>query len=170
MENERKVELVKEFYELDITHDVSNFENVDCTIYNESSADGYDLFVITNDTKRVSICEDVYYYDHDLALRFNEHIRWGDKTFYIEKYLFRFIGFSEPIMPLAESVASAARSAAFEHPRFHPLKKEQMAKMKIELSVHTNHEEIKVKHPSEYFKNVKMGYFHIVILVHVLLQ
>ena len=88
MDDERKVELVKEFYDLDISHDVNDFENVDCTIYNESSADGYDLFVITNDTKRVSICEDVYYYDHDLALRFNEHIRWGDKTFYIEKYLY----------------------------------------------------------------------------------
>ena len=88
MDDERKVELVKEFYDLDISHDVNDFENVDCTIYNESSADGYDLFVITNDTKRVSICEDVYYYDHDLALRFNEHIRWGDKTFYIERYLY----------------------------------------------------------------------------------
>ena len=88
MENERKAELVKEFYELDISHDVNDFDNVDCTVYNESSADGYDLFVITNDTKRVSICEDVYYYDHDLALRFNEHVRWGDKTFYIEKYLY----------------------------------------------------------------------------------
>ncbi len=88
MKDERKVELVKEFYELDITHDVSNFENVDCTIYNESSADGYDLFVITNDTKRVSICEDVYYYDHDLALRFNEQVRWGDKTFYICEYVY----------------------------------------------------------------------------------
>lgn len=88
MENERKAELVKEFYELDISHDVNDFDNVDCTVYNESSADGYDLFVITNDTKRVSICEDVYYYDHDLALRFNEHVRWGDKTFYIEEYLY----------------------------------------------------------------------------------
>lgn len=88
MDDERKVELVKEFYDLDISHDVNDFENVDCTVYNESSADGYDLFVITNDTKRVSICEDVYYYDHDLALRFNEHVRWGDKTFYIEKYLY----------------------------------------------------------------------------------
>ncbi len=88
MENERKAELVKEFYELDISHDVNDFDNVDCTVYNESSADGYDLFVITNDTKRVSICEDVYYYEHDLALRFNEHVRWGDKTFYIEEYLY----------------------------------------------------------------------------------
>ena len=88
MDDERKVELVKEFWDLDISHDVNDFDNVDCTVYNESSADGYDLFVITNDTKRVSICEDVYYYDHDLALRFNEHIRWGDRTFYIERYIY----------------------------------------------------------------------------------
>jgi len=88
MDDERKVELVKEFWDLDISHDVNDFDNVDCTVYNESSADGYDLFVITNDTKHVSICEDVYYYDHDLALRFNEHIRWGDRTFYIERYIY----------------------------------------------------------------------------------
>ncbi len=88
MDDERKVEIVKEFYDLDISHDGNDFDNVDCTVYNECSADGYDLFVITNDTKHVSICEDVYYYDHDLAERFNEHIRWGDRTFYIERYLY----------------------------------------------------------------------------------
>ena len=88
IDDERKVELVKEFYDLDISHDVNDFDNVDCTVYNESSADGYDLFVITNNTKHVSICEDVYYYDHDLTERFNEHIRWGDRTFYIERYLY----------------------------------------------------------------------------------
>ena len=88
MDEERKVELVKEFYDLDISHDINDFDNVDCTVYNESSADGYDLFVITNNPKHVSVCEDVYYYDHDLTERFNEHIRWGDRTFYIERYLY----------------------------------------------------------------------------------
>ena len=97
MDDERKVELVKEFYDLDISHDVMNFENVDCTIYNESSADGYDLFVITNNPKHVSICEDVYYYDHDLAERFNEHVRWGDRTFYIEEWLYNDCYFEDYI-------------------------------------------------------------------------
>ena len=83
MDDERRVELVKEFYDLDITHDVNDFENVDCNVYNESSADGYDLYVITNNTKHVAICEDVFYYDHDLTERFNDHVRWGDRTFYI---------------------------------------------------------------------------------------
>lgn len=97
MDDERKVELVKEFYDLDISHDVMNFENVDCTIYNESSADGYDLFVITNNPKHVSICEDVFYYDHDLTERFNEHVRWGDRTFYIEEWLYNDCYFEDYI-------------------------------------------------------------------------
>jgi len=97
MDDERKVELVKEFYDLDISHDVMNFENVDCTIYNESSADGYDLFVITNNPKHVNICEDVYYYDHDLTERFNEHVRWGDRTFYIEEWLYNDCYFEDYI-------------------------------------------------------------------------
>ena len=97
MDDERKVELVKEFYDLDISHDVMNFENVDCTIYNESSADGYDLFIITNNPSHVSICEDVYYYDHDLAERFNEHVRWGDRTFYIEEWLYNDCYFEDYI-------------------------------------------------------------------------
>jgi hypothetical protein len=97
MDDERKVELVKEFYDLDISHDVMNFDNVDCTIYNESSADGYDLFVITNNPSHVSICEDVYYYDHDLAERFNEHVRWGDRTFYIEEWLYNDCYFEDYI-------------------------------------------------------------------------
>ena len=88
MDDERRVELVKEFYDLDITHDISDFENVDCNIYNESTSDGYDVYVITNNTKYISICEDVFYYDHDLTERFNDHIRWGDRTFYIEEYLY----------------------------------------------------------------------------------
>ena len=88
MEDERKLELVKEFYDLDISHDINDFDNVDCNIYTESTADSYDVFVITNDTKHVSICEDVYYYDHGLTERFNEHIRWGDRTFYIESYVY----------------------------------------------------------------------------------
>ena len=97
MDDERRVELVKEFYDLDISHDVMNFENVDCTIYNESSADGYDLFVITNNPRHVNVCEDVFYYDHDLCERFNEHVRWGDKTFYIEGYLYDDCYFEEHI-------------------------------------------------------------------------
>ena len=79
----RMVELVKNHLGLSISHDISDFENVDCMIYNESSADGYDLWVVTNDPRQVHVCENVYYYDHDIANAFKEQIRYGDQTFYI---------------------------------------------------------------------------------------
>ena len=74
MDDERRVELVKEFYDLDITHDISNFENVDCNIYSESTSDGYEVFIVTNNPNHISVCEDIHYYDHNLNERFNDHI------------------------------------------------------------------------------------------------
>ena len=84
----RMIELVKNHLELEISQSINDFDNVDCMIYNESSADGYDLWVVTNDTRNVNICENVYYYDNDLANAFEEQVRWGDKTFYIDNYVY----------------------------------------------------------------------------------
>ena len=88
MPEERMIKLVTDHLGLSISHDISDFENVDCSIYNESSADGYDLYVCTNDTRNVSICENVYYYDHDLADAFEQQVRWGDRTFYIDDSIY----------------------------------------------------------------------------------
>jgi len=88
MLDERMIELVKNHLELSISQNINDFDNVDCMIYNESSADGYDLWVVTNDSRNVNICENVYYYDNDLANAFEEQVRWGDKTFYICEYVF----------------------------------------------------------------------------------
>ena len=79
----RMIELIKNHLEISISQDVNDFDNVDCHIYSESTADGYDVYVCTNDTRQPSICEDVYYYDHDLANAFQEQVRYGDKTFYV---------------------------------------------------------------------------------------
>jgi hypothetical protein len=88
MPEERMIKLVTDHLGLSISHDIDDFDNVDCSIYNESSADGYDLYVCTNDTRNVSICENVYYYDHDLAGAFEQQVRWGDRTFYIEQDIY----------------------------------------------------------------------------------
>ena len=88
MPEERMIKLVTDHLGLSISHDISDFENVDCSIYNESSADGYDLYVCTNDTRNVSICENVYYYDHDMADAFEQQVRWGDRTFYIDQDIY----------------------------------------------------------------------------------
>jgi hypothetical protein len=84
MEEKRMIEILKSQLGLNITTDINEFDKVDCTIYSESTADGYDVYVVTNDSKSPHICEDVYYYDHDIADRFADQIRWGDTSFYID--------------------------------------------------------------------------------------
>ena len=88
IDDERIIELVKNYYDIDISHNVNDFENVDCTIYEESTADGYSVYVLTNNTRNVSICEDVYYYDHGLADAFEEEVQYGSQCFYIEPSIY----------------------------------------------------------------------------------
>lgn len=47
------------------------------------------------------------------------------------------IGFPYPTNPLEEAVAEAAKSAAFQDPRFQSLEKEELKKIKIEISILT---------------------------------
>tara|TARA_R100001443_G_scaffold4307_1_gene12745 strand:- start:157 stop:633 length:477 start_codon:yes stop_codon:yes gene_type:complete len=109
---ERMIKLYKEWADIDISNDVNDFENVDCNIYSESSADGYDLWICTNDPRTPSICEDVYYYDHDLADAFEEEIRYGNKTFYVCEYVFEDCYFNDKLVELfAENVEEIVKDA-----------------------------------------------------------
>ena len=88
IKDERLIELVKQHLGLSMSTDLSDWSNVDCKVYNESTADGYDLWVVTNQENAPIICEDVYYYDHDVAEAVREQIRYGDRTFYIDDYIY----------------------------------------------------------------------------------
>ncbi len=66
------------------------------------------------------------------------------------------IGFTEPIEPLGKLVWMAARAAAFDDPRFPPLREDELDKITIEVSVLTPAEEILCKR-SELPKNIDIG-------------
>ena len=51
-------------YDCEIT---DQWQNPDFSIYEESTADGYSVWIAAADTTRISISEDVYYYDGDLC-------------------------------------------------------------------------------------------------------
>jgi len=74
-----------------------------------------------------------------------------------DKSLRGCIGFPYPSISLWEGVQKAAFSAAFEDPRFLPLKKEEMNKIVFEVSILTEPMLIEVKHPEEYFERIKIG-------------
>jgi hypothetical protein len=84
MRDERMVELVKNHLDISISTSLDDWSNVDCRVYSETTADGYDLFVVTQSQDSPIICEDCYQYDHDLADAVREEIRYGVNTFYID--------------------------------------------------------------------------------------
>ena len=54
----------------------NNFtSNADFYIYEESTADGYSVFVATHDQDSVNISENVYYYESDLSNALEEFIK-----------------------------------------------------------------------------------------------
>jgi hypothetical protein len=52
-------------------------------IYEETTKDGYTVYVATNDTDSISVCEDIYYYDGDLSDVLEEQIKYsnGDEEY-----------------------------------------------------------------------------------------
>lgn len=47
-------------------------------IYEESTADGYSVYIATANPRQINISEDVYYYDSDLGEMLAEAIKWGN--------------------------------------------------------------------------------------------
>ena len=88
IKNERLVELVKDHLDISISHNLDNWNNVDCRVYTECTADSYDLFVVTQQKDTPIICEDCYQYDHDIADAVRQEMRYGAKTFYIDLDLY----------------------------------------------------------------------------------
>jgi len=52
-------------------------------IYEETTKDGYSVYVATDDTDNISVCENIYYYDSDLADVLEEQIKYsnGDEDY-----------------------------------------------------------------------------------------
>ncbi|MBU0930290.1 MAG: AmmeMemoRadiSam system protein A [Nanoarchaeota archaeon] len=76
-------------------------------------------------------------------------------TLYTDNKVRGCIGFIEPNSSLGVHVIKAARLAAFQDPRFPPLKKNE--KFRIEISVLTKPELIKEKEPEKILKNIEIN-------------
>ena len=51
----------------EVKTDVNDFDECEMQCYTESTADGYDVYVLKYTQDTLSVCENIYYYDHDLA-------------------------------------------------------------------------------------------------------
>ena len=53
-------------------------DDADYFIYEESTADGYSVYIATANPRQINTNEDVYYYDRDLGDNLAEAIKWGN--------------------------------------------------------------------------------------------
>jgi len=104
MKDERKIELVKSYFNVTFTED---FDKADLYCYSESTRDGYEVYVVTHDMNNISINEDVFYYDSDVAEALKDEITsyGGFIKVYIDMYLADEIYLDDQLLELfAENV------------------------------------------------------------------
>ena len=100
-------ESVLKHFSVEFTDDYCS--DADFYIYEESTADGYSVFIATHDQSSVNVNENVYYYDSDLGAALEEFIKYsnGDEEnpeiIYVDDLHQQFI--DEAIVQLFEYLA-----------------------------------------------------------------
>ena len=72
---EKMIEIAKQKLGLEVTDSFS--DSCDLYCYTETTVDGYEVWVLTQSTRHVNICENVYYYESDLASAVMEEIQYN---------------------------------------------------------------------------------------------
>jgi len=89
MNEERMVEVAKKYLKLKLTEDLED-NAIDLYCYTETTVDGYDVWVLTEHMDSISISDNVFYYDSDLAdaiLEEIEHKKDKETLLYIDSYM-----------------------------------------------------------------------------------
>ena len=102
---EKIIEAVKKYYGLTI--DENAYGSADVYAYEETTADGYSVYVVTHDMRSISVSEDVYYYDSDVPSAIMECIANsnGYCTLYADQYFLDDIYFDDMLLEEFSEVA-----------------------------------------------------------------
>jgi len=95
------IKVVKQHF--NFTIDDSAYNNYDIAAYTESTADGYEVYVVTNDMESIQINEDVYYYESDVPQAIIDEIigyGGGDTVVYADQYFLDEIYFDDALADL----------------------------------------------------------------------
>jgi len=79
LEHDYMFKCVQEYYEFKITND---WGNPDMMFYTETTTDGYEVWIATDNDRNPSICDDVYYYDSDWLEKMPDAMYDGASIYY----------------------------------------------------------------------------------------
>ena len=85
---EKMIKIAKQKLGLEVTDSFN--DGCDLYCYTENTVDGYEVWVLTHSLKNINICENVYYYESDLASAVMEEIQYngGSETLlHMDEYL-----------------------------------------------------------------------------------
>jgi len=112
--HEKMIEAVKSYYGIKI--DENAYNNADIYAFEETTADGYSVYVVTHDMSSVNVSEDVYYYDSDVAEAIMEQINYsnGECVLYADQYFLDDIYFDDMLLEefaeIAEQIHEGIRN------------------------------------------------------------
>ena len=103
IENDEALVVIQKHYDFELTDNWNG--TPDYSIYAETTADGYEVWVTTSgDGRSVNINEDVHYYDYDLADKFVEAASDYNDLIYVDDIDSDYL--QDAVMQLYESYTS----------------------------------------------------------------
>ena len=105
--NEKIIEAVKKYYGLKI--DDNAYDSADLYAYEETTADGYSVYVVTYDMRSICVSEDVYYYESDVPSTIMDCITNsnGYCTLYADQYFLDDIYFDDVLLESFSEIAES---------------------------------------------------------------
>ena len=82
LDTDEQLAAVLDHFEAEITHD---FMEGQIKFYEETTADGYSIYIATDNADNVSICDDVFYYESERFYKLEDAVIDG-LTIYIDDY------------------------------------------------------------------------------------
>ena len=79
LEHDYMLKCVQDYYEFKITNE---WGNPDIMFYTETTSDGYEVWIATDNDRNPSICDDVYYYDTDWLEKMPDAMYDGASIYY----------------------------------------------------------------------------------------
>ena len=105
--HEKMIDAVKKYHGIEI--DENAYNNADIYAYEETTVDGYSVWVVTNDMNSVCINEDVYYYESDIPEAIMEQISYsnGQCVLYADQCFLDDIYFDDVLLEAFQDIAES---------------------------------------------------------------
>ena len=103
--HEKMIDAVKKYY--GVTIDENAYQNADIYAFEETTADGYSVYVVTHDMSSINVSEDVHYYDSGVAEAIMEMVNYsnGHCTIYADQYFLDDIYFDDVLLEAFSDIA-----------------------------------------------------------------